>query len=263
MTVKRYYEAYWSPGGMASGVHQGTYPELLQLLSAHVTPTSRCLDVGCGDGQTSGLWLREHAGSYIGVDIAPNIVEQARALGLDARVIEDAATLPFADHMFDVVICTEVLEHLFNPLQAAGEIRRVLQPGGVLIATVPNVAYWRWRLDLLINQWGPSNDERAAQQPWEDPHIRFFNISSLQRMLEIAGFRPVRVGGHFGLFLGHLPGLRYARRYLLRTRLGGAPQMRRIVQRRASSRLYQRLERSWPSLFALRLHAVATKPLGD
>ena len=51
--------------------------------------------------------------------------------------------------MFTVVVCFEVLEHLFAPHLAVAEMHRVLEPGGVLIATVPNVAYWRRRLDFL------------------------------------------------------------------------------------------------------------------
>lgn len=262
MTVKGYYEKYWSPGGPASKVHHETYPELLRFLEAHVTPTSRCLDVGCGDGRTAGLWLQEHAGSYIGVDVAANVVQMARALGLDARTIEDATSLPFADAAFDLVICTEVLEHLFDPLAAAREICRVLCPGGVFIATVPNVAYWRWRLNMLVNRWGPSNDRRSVESPWLDPHIRFFTPRSLERMLESAGFRPVGVGGHFGAFLRDLPILRTVGRLVLKSRVERDPRARRLVLQRNASSAYRRLEARYPSLFALRLHAVAKKPVG-
>src|SRR5687768_10764766 len=111
MAVRNYYERYWASGGLADGIHHETYPELRQLLEAHITPTADCLDIGCGNGKTCGTWLKGHAGSYVGVDIAPNIVQQAQALGLDAHIIDDATSLPFADNSFDLAVCTEVLEH--------------------------------------------------------------------------------------------------------------------------------------------------------
>jgi SAM-dependent methyltransferase len=77
------------------------------LLEAVVSSTSRVLDVGCGDGRTCGLWLRDHAAEYVGVDISELAIREARAAGLDARLIQDATDLPFADGQFDVVVCVE------------------------------------------------------------------------------------------------------------------------------------------------------------
>lgn len=254
MAIKEYYETYWTAEGTAYGVHHETYPELRQLLQANVTQTSRCLDVGCGRGRTCGLWLREHAGSYIGVDISAHAVEEARDLGLDARVIEDASSLPFPNNSFDVAVCTEVLEHLFEPHVAASEILRVLRPGGVLIATVPNAAYWRRRVELLLGRCIPGGDYLSVQQPWRDPHIRFFNADSLKRMLVTSGFGRVKVGGHLGAFLG-----RFGRMpWLVRS---DTPYVTGLFGTRRSSSLYRLLERFWPSLLAFRLHAIATKPL--
>ena len=262
MATQDYYETYWSPGGTGYGLLHETYPELRQLLQASVSRTSSCLDVGCGDGRTCGLWLREHAGSYVGVDISRQAIEEARALGLDARVIEDAASLPFPDKSFDIAVCIEVLEHLFEPHAAAREILRVLRPGGVLIVTVPNVVYWTRRVDLVLGRWDPAGDHLSVQQPWRDPHLRFFDLGALKRMLEASGFCRVKVGGHHGVFLPDIPYARRVKGLILRTPLGGSPHVRRLIPKRRASSLYRRLERILPSLLAFRLHAVATKPLG-
>jgi 2-polyprenyl-6-hydroxyphenyl methylase/3-demethylubiquinone-9 3-methyltransferase len=203
------------------------------------------LDLGCGDGQTSGLWLRDHGCDYVGVDISENAVQAARSLGLESARIDDAASLPFPDASFDAAACIEVLEHLFEPQLAVSEVLRILRPGGVLIVTVPNIAYWRWRLDLaLLGRWNPLGDTLAVKEPWRDPHIRFFNPKTLREMLSSAGFNPVKVSGHAGRFLGDLPWL--GRR--LRGAVGASPP-------------YRTMERLAPSLFAYRLHAVAYKTI--
>ncbi len=178
--------------------------------------------------------------SYVGVDISHTAVAAAREIGLDARVIEDATALPFAADTFDFVLSIEVFEHLFRPDLAVAEIARVLRPGGTALVTVPNVAYWRHRVDLaLFGRWNPFGDDQSVQAPWRDPHIRFFNRASLARMLDQGGFESVDVRGHGGAFLRDLPALR---------RLG----------RGHVSRAYLALERWVPALFASRLHAVAT-----
>ena len=206
-STRTYYERYWSADGFFPEEQLDEHLE--GLYRRYVTADAACLEVGCGTGTKSGAWLSRHAGSYVGVDIAESAVAVARASGLDARVVEDAASLPFDDASFDVVCCTEVLEHLFRPDDAAREAARVLRPGGVLILTVPNVAYWRRRVDfLLAGRWHPGGDDLSVQQPWRDPHIRFFNTGALVRMLEKTGFDVVGVSGFEGGFFSDVPFLR-------------------------------------------------------
>ena len=162
---------------------------LRRFYAANVRPTDEWIDVGCGDGQAWGAWLDRRAARYVGVDISETAVEAARARGLEAIAVNDATELPFPDESFDAAVCTEVLEHLFEPQVATREIWRVLRPGGHLIATVPNVAFWRWRFDLAVHgRWNPFGDDLSLEQPWRDPHIRFFAPDSLQRMLDDCDF---------------------------------------------------------------------------
>jgi SAM-dependent methyltransferase len=238
-----YYDSYWGGDGPLTGL----YPALRELLEPYVRPSSQCLDVGCGDGRTAGVFLARHAASYTGVDVSPAAIDRARTLGLDARVIGDPATLPFPDDTFDLATCFEVLEHLVMPNDAAVEIRRVLRPGGLLIATVPNVVYWRRRLDFaLVGRWNPLGDQQSLAQPWRDPHLRFFNLKALKRLLESVGYDIEAAGGHWGGLLVDVPG---------RQRFG-RPAEDANSARRASS-LYRTVERRFPSLLGFRLHVVA------
>ncbi|MGE0229525.1 MAG: class I SAM-dependent methyltransferase [Dehalococcoidia bacterium] len=242
MEIRRYYETYWSEDGFYPV--GSLAPALASIFAQYVPAGRRCLDIGCGDGQTAGPWLLQNGCQYVGVDISGNAVRAAQAVGLDARQIEDASALPFEDDSFDAAICVEVLEHLFQPSVAVGEARRVLRPGGVLLVTVPNVAYWRRRVDLaLLGRWNPLGDTLSVTQPWRDPHIRFFNPGALKRMLVAAGLEPIVVGGHGGSFLRDIP--------WVGRRLGSG----------GSSQFYRLGERVMPSFFGYRVHAVARKPL--
>jgi methionine biosynthesis protein MetW len=201
-----YYDTYWNTEGVATRPSPG----LMRLFERHVSPDNRCLDVGCGDGGTSGVWLNERVAGYVGVDISESAIRMASERGLDVRLIADAAELPFPDGSFDLVVCTEVLEHLFEPQRALGEIRRVLRPGGQMIVTVPNLAHWRNRLDLaVLGRWNPRGDHLSPVEPWRDPHVRFFTLGALVKLTEQSGFEVVERGGHTQFGLPYfLPGLR-------------------------------------------------------
>jgi SAM-dependent methyltransferase len=144
---------------------------------------------------------------YVGADISPIAVQQARARGLEAHV-QRPNELPFQKASFDAVTLLEVVEHLFDVEPTLREIRRVLKPGGVLAISTPNVAYWRRRLDLaLLGRWNPFGSSLAVREPWRDPHIRFFNPRSLRRLLVKMGFESVHVRGTGGGLLLDVPWL--------------------------------------------------------
>lgn len=92
--------------------------------------TGEVLDVGCGRKPYRG---RVPASRYVGVDVDTPVT---RALAA-ADVFYDGRTLPFADGSFDGVICSQVLEHVFEPEAFVRELRRVLRPGGRLVLAVP------------------------------------------------------------------------------------------------------------------------------
>ena len=101
----------------------------------------RVLDVGCGP-KPYFPFFEAHAAEYVGVDVANPAAE------LEGTV----ESLPVADASYHVVLCTQVLEHAEDPRRAVAELRRVLAPGGRVLASTHGVQvyhpnpddYWRW-----------------------------------------------------------------------------------------------------------------------
>jgi SAM-dependent methyltransferase len=262
VSTSDFYERFWSAGGHApaGNLHGG----LRDLLATHVQPTDACLDLGCGDGGTCGVWLSENAREYVGVDISSGAVALARSRGLKAQQIKSVGALPFNDRSFDAVVCSEVLEHLLEPQVAIAEAKRVLRPGGLLLVTTPNAVYWRRRLDLARGIVDPYGDALSIAEPWRDPHIRFFTPTTLGRLLGYAGFEGVAVVGHSEKPL--LVDVPIARRWV--EHVEPAPPHRWALRTPLGSRLLNsgqgrvqtRLIRRAPAWWALRLAAVARKP---
>jgi SAM-dependent methyltransferase len=91
----------------------------------------RVLDAGAGRGAYREL-LSGFAENYVGMDLAST---QA------TNVLGDAQRLPFADESFDTVFCSQVLEHVPEPLLALSEFRRVLKVGGHLVLSAPHMSW--------------------------------------------------------------------------------------------------------------------------
>ena len=136
-TLKTRLKATWMSGDYG---HFATYlePGALEFLSRiPIEPGLRALDVACGAGQTSIPMSRAGA-KVTGVDIATNLVEQARARAqaenLDTRFEEgDAEMLPFEDGSFDLVISLIGAMFAPRPDLVAAELKRVCRPGGKII----------------------------------------------------------------------------------------------------------------------------------
>ncbi|KUG06090.1 class I SAM-dependent methyltransferase [Solirubrum puertoriconensis] len=102
-----------------------------------LAPTAPLLEIGCSGGPLL-LRLRESGFSNItGIDISPRAIELAHRRGLPNSFAMDATKLDFADESFDIIIASDVLEHIEDEAQALREWHRVLRPGGRLIVFVP------------------------------------------------------------------------------------------------------------------------------
>jgi ubiquinone/menaquinone biosynthesis C-methylase UbiE len=127
-------------------------PEVKDLVSRIVRwcqprPGARILDVGCYDGYLLRELRRRCATEGVGIDISAHALglAQSRAGGERTRfVLSGAVPLPFASEAFDVIVCSEILEHLPDLDGALAEIARVLVRGGRVYATMPNALDQVW-----------------------------------------------------------------------------------------------------------------------
>jgi len=92
----------------------------------------RLLDIGCGKGELKNR-LPDDV-SYLGFDYPATGIERYHA---EPDILGSAEALPLAENSVDVAVCLEVMEHLPDPVAAAGEIARVLRPGGRAVVSVP------------------------------------------------------------------------------------------------------------------------------
>lgn len=162
-----------------------SHGQLLEWMSKR--PPSRVLDVGCCDGRFGAL-LREQGHHVTGVDIAKhdNVGEN-----LDAFIEADLNQgLPEGlDATYDVVIAADVLEHTVDPHQLLTQLREVLTPRGVVLASVPNFAHWYPRLRVALGRF--DYDRRGIL---DSGHIRFFTGRSFERLVRRANLDITRRG---------------------------------------------------------------------
>lgn len=169
--------------------------------------TLRLLDVGCGNGSQLALPLLLKGYHLKGVDTDARSIAHAREL---AKGIEGAEflcarleDLP-AEERFEVVILSEVLEHLERPRELLSESAKRLTPDGILIVTVPNgygefeIDSWVFRLlrlQRVVDALARNKREvLGSTDNMESGHIQFFTRRRLQRLFRECRLKPFREG---------------------------------------------------------------------
>lgn len=110
---------------------------VLRHVSEQPENRPRVLEIGCGVGHV--LAKLSARCDVAGLDLSPEALRQARAVVPQADLLRGSADrLPFRAAGFDAILARHVLEHLPEPAGAIAELRRVMRPGGVLIAAMPN-----------------------------------------------------------------------------------------------------------------------------
>jgi SAM-dependent methyltransferase len=137
-------------------------------LSRALGPTEglRCLDLGSDNGVVS-LLLRRRGGSWASGDLTPETVASIRALVETDVHLVDAARLPFADAVFDVVAVVDMLEHAPDEEAFARELARVTRPGGRLVVNTPHLK--RTPLKRLRHALGQTDEKHGHLRPGYTP----------------------------------------------------------------------------------------------
>lgn len=142
----------------------------------------KILDVGCAGGWMSAKLAEKFPQTQIwGIDIYEAAINHGRRLypGIDFRVA-DAHRMPFKNNSFDLVICTEVLEHLDNPKVVLLEMKRVLKKNGHAIIELDSGSFL---FTLVWFIW-----RKFKGKVWERAHLHSFSMKKLEKMILSCGF---------------------------------------------------------------------------
>jgi methionine biosynthesis protein MetW len=216
-------------------------PVLLAHVLAALPAGGRVLDLGCGSGALLGR-LAGHAGHRAGVELSAAAAAEAARVADEVVNLPLDAGLPFAAASFDVVVCADVLEHVAEPEAALATAVGLCRPGGAVVISVPNVAYWQARLRLLRGVW-----RYEPTGLFDSGHLRFLTRDTLLELVAGAGLtvealEPAQVPGLAPHVLARVPApLRAAVGRGWRTAENG-------------------LARRRPTLFAYQLVCIARRP---
>jgi SAM-dependent methyltransferase len=161
------------------GQHEVRYTTMgKQILLNHLPDGhgKSALDLGCRDG----FWSRKLAlrgYKVVSVDLEP--------LGPHMLRLDANEPFPFSDESFDLVWCTEVIEHVKDPSFTLNEIHRVLRPDGSLFMTTPNSDFWLFRMFRLFGV--------TPAELQNDDHRQFFSFADMPKLMdgcELAGYFP-------------------------------------------------------------------------
>ena len=164
-------------------------PEMLPFIPEGITSL---LDVGCASG-AFGAMLKAHRSIRV-TGIEPH---QESALAARARLDHvvhggaEAAAQELAGQHFDCITFNDVLEHLVDPWETLRQVRPLLRPGGVIVASIPNVRHLSVSRDYLFNgRW-----EYQAAGVLDRTHLRFFTRSSMRDLFTTSGFEVLQQQG--------------------------------------------------------------------
>lgn len=168
------------------------WPAIEQLLPP-LSPSVRVLDIGCGNGANARR-LMDKGVAVIGFDASSEGIEQARRaypggrferLAIHPQVLQSLGEAPF-----DIVISTEVVEHLYSPREWARCAFNALTPGGRLICSTPYHGYLKNLAISISGKW-----DWHLKPLWDGGHIKFWSRRTLTQLLHEAGFVNVQFRG--------------------------------------------------------------------
>lgn len=187
--IKNLYNQIWSDkvqkeeGEVCSRVQ-----EALKLIDTG----GKLLDIGCGDGVLLSSVGR--CESLFGVDISSPALKIAVSRGLKVLKIDfNTGNIPFKDHIFNTIVCLDVIEHIFEPDELIREAKRLLKKGGIFIVSTPNIRFIEHLSMLLTEGCFPKTSYDAYS--YDGGHIHYFTFSDIRILLERNGFKILEEGG--------------------------------------------------------------------
>lgn len=160
----------------------------LEVIGMLDFPFQSVLEIGCSTGATGRAVKQQFPGvTYCAVEIDPVAAGEARQV-LDRVITGDIERMDLEHYdlrprAFDVIICADVLEHLYDPWKTVQAFHRLLHPGGKVIASIPNVQNARVLHNVAAGRWTYTD-----QGLLDATHIRFFTLYEIGQMFVRNGY---------------------------------------------------------------------------
>lgn len=178
-----YYES-----GKKSNVFQKIWHgKKWEILNKQLTGfPKKILDSGCASGHIAHLIKEKFPDSEVfGVDIYSPAITYAKKIYPNIEFkVADAQELPFKSNLFDVVLSSEVLEHVVDPKKTLLEIKRVLNPKGYAIVEMDSGSVLFSIVWYLWKKLGPG-------AVWRNSHLTHFNSEILEKLIRNSGFKVI------------------------------------------------------------------------
>lgn len=186
----------WTPDENTAGLLAGTADplrydghdddprEVAGMFRAAMPEGVRVLDVGCGAGGLTALVNAGKKNHVLGLEPDAQRAAVARSRGI--AVITGVLDEDFVrtNGRFDVIVFADVLEHLPSPANILRLAWKALDDHGQLLISVPNVAHWSVRANLLVGRF-----DYEDCGIMDSTHLRWFTVKSLRALLERSGFQ--------------------------------------------------------------------------
>ncbi len=172
---------------------ENTRPEMQTYIPASA---KRMLEVGCGNAAFAASVKRARPMHVTAIEGYAPAAEaaQPRVDRLLAMPLEEALPL-LAGEQFDCIVMNDVLEHLIDPWAALKQLRPLLSPSGVVVASIPNIRYFEvFKQYFLEGQWKYQRDGVMDRT-----HLRFFTRKSMVDLFEDSGYTMQSIVGINGM----------------------------------------------------------------
>lgn len=168
-------------------------------IASYVPAGSTVLDIGCGAGMLA-LALRDKNCMVDGMDLNLNRMWDDNRPNYRTLFEQDIETFDFAAsrEKYDVVIFSDVLEHLKQADRILTESKEILRKGGKLVISLPNVGYYSNRLGLLLGNW-----EYQDEGILDRTHLRFFTLTTAERFIHDNGFSIQTIEAEWPVISSH------------------------------------------------------------
>ena len=152
----------------------------------------KVLEFGCSTGYVSKI-LKERGCAVTGIEIDEEAAKTAEAY-CERVIVGDIETIDYnkqlSNEKFDVALFGDILEHLKNPKTILLKVKDFLKEKGYIVISIPNIAHWSTRLDLLCGKF-----DYQELGILDDTHLRFFTKISIINLLESCGYYVSSIDG--------------------------------------------------------------------